>query len=124
MTLRFGSDGIDGRVFRLVCEALPRLARSTLRRIGGERFSRRVEGCGDWLLNKPNHLMQIFYMLVVNGSFVCFLLEVNAASDASKSLDVVSISRRGCRVRHCQRSAAFLMRWGPSSRCSSRCLNP
>lgn len=36
----------------------------------------KVETFGDWVVNKPNPLMQAFYMVVINASFVCFLLEV------------------------------------------------
>lgn len=73
---RIRSDGIDGKIYRAICESGPRLLHAGLRRVGGERFTRRVEACGDWVLNKPNNLMQGFYMLIVNGSFVCFLIEV------------------------------------------------
>lgn len=49
-----------------------------LRRVFGEGCAGRAAECGDWALNKPNRLMQGFYMVIVNFSFVCFILEVCA----------------------------------------------
>lgn len=63
-------------MYRALCDSAPRVLYDLLRRMGGEKFAKKAEAWGDWVLNKPNHLMQGFYMFIVNGSFVCFIIEV------------------------------------------------
>ncbi|CAM9487448.1 unnamed protein product [Choristocarpus tenellus] len=48
---------------------------SAFRYVVGERIAGKVEEELDWALNKRNPLMQILYMLIVNGSFISFLIE-------------------------------------------------
>ena len=72
------SDGLDGWVYRFICEGGPRFVNVVLRRVFGARCAGLVESFGDWVLNKPNRLLQGFYMLIVNGSFICFIFEVRS----------------------------------------------
>ena len=67
---------MDGRMYRCVCEGIPRGLSAGMRRVCGERFAHQAEYCVHWVANRPNRLMQGFYMLIVNGSFICFIFEV------------------------------------------------
>lgn len=49
-----------------------------MRLVFGEACAGRVSECGNWVMNKPNRLMQGFYMVIVNCSFICFIFEVGA----------------------------------------------
>eukprot|EP00903_Cladosiphon_okamuranus_P017396 g16024.t1 len=69
------SPGMGGRSYRLVCEGGPRMFSAGLRRVFGEACAGRAAAFGDWALNKPNRLMQGFYMVIVNLSFICFIIE-------------------------------------------------
>ncbi|CAM9955138.1 unnamed protein product [Scytosiphon promiscuus] len=69
------SPGIGGRSYRLVCEGGPRLFSEIIRRVFGQACAGKAAECGNWALNKPNRLMQGFYMVIVNVSFVCFIIE-------------------------------------------------
>lgn len=49
---------------------------AVIRRVFGQACAGKAAQCGNWALNKPNRLMQGFYMVIVNVSFVFFIIEV------------------------------------------------
>ncbi|CBN75224.1 conserved unknown protein [Ectocarpus siliculosus] len=69
------SHGYGGQLYRLVCEGGPRMLSAGMRLVFGEACAGKVSECGNWVMNKPNRLMQGFYMVIVNCSFICFIFE-------------------------------------------------
>ncbi|CAM9656382.1 unnamed protein product [Discosporangium mesarthrocarpum] len=69
------SNDIDGRLYRAIFEATPRALHRVMRRLLGEKITKKFEEWADWAMNKRNPLIQILYMVIVNGSFISFLLE-------------------------------------------------
>ncbi|CAM9107110.1 unnamed protein product [Phaeothamnion confervicola] len=69
------SNGPGGKLHRFIIEHIPDGFAWLVRRAFGERGYRRFERAFDYACYQLNPLMQIFYLAIVNGSFILFLLE-------------------------------------------------
>ena len=59
--------GICGRANIFVTETFPSTVKRAARRVLGARVYGALEGVFDWVCNKPNPLLQIFYLALILG---------------------------------------------------------
>ena len=69
------SKGVGGFLSRFFTERVPQGLSRALRATLGNRVHGCVAGCIDFAFNKPNCLLQVLYLVLVNGSFLVFLLD-------------------------------------------------
>lgn len=75
----FASDphagGVEGKVSRLFLKSLPSAASRSLRAVCGERLYGKLQKLYNYVVYQPNPILQIFYLVLVNGGFLAFILE-------------------------------------------------
>mmetsp|Transcript_4744 Transcript_4744/g.7205 ORF Transcript_4744/g.7205 Transcript_4744/m.7205 type:complete len:451 (+) Transcript_4744:60-1412(+) len=68
------SKGVLGDVSRVLINKLPNMIRVSLKALCGERCLSFVDGSYDYIVNKPNPLLQILYLSIINVAYIFWLL--------------------------------------------------
>ena len=68
--------GLLARGYIALTQTLPGLSMQAMRTVLGERGTRGVMTVADWTFNKPNPLVQIFYLSIVTGAVGFFYVGV------------------------------------------------
>ena len=74
----FGADvsdnGINGKLSRFIFRQAPRMFSSFLSKIVGEKLYNQIYRLYDYVVNQRNPIMQILYLLILNLSFLSWLI--------------------------------------------------
>ncbi len=67
-------EGVNGAFARLLKKRVPSYFKSIMTRVCGHRVVTCCSDTFDYVTNQRNPILQILYLLIINGAFVCWLI--------------------------------------------------